>query len=143
MDAVRTPRPEWCRLIETARSCLGRSAFPFRATLFDKSPHQKWLVVWQQDTALPLCERHQVVGWGPRSGKEGIVCAHASAHALEQVLAIRVHLDDSNTENSPLRVLPGTHQRGVLSDEAIQTRRIRQEPSDFDLYFDMLGPSCA
>lgn len=43
-------------------------------------------------------------------------CAHS---ALEQVLAIRVHLDDSTSDNGPLRVLPGTHNRGVLSDDAI------------------------
>jgi hypothetical protein len=96
------------------RSCLGESAFPFRATLFDKSPQQNWLVVWHQDTALPLCGHRDVAAWGPWSIKEGIVCAHAPAHALEQVLAIRVHLDDSNEENGPLRVLPGTHRRGVL-----------------------------
>jgi len=117
-EAVRTLAHD-ARLIELARSYLGESAFPFRATLFDKSPQQNWLVVWHQDTALPLCERHDGAGWGPWSIKGDIVCAHAPAHALEQVLAIRVHLDDSNEENGPLRVLPGTHRRGVLSDEAI------------------------
>ena len=118
LDGVRTLAHD-DRLMHLARSCLGESAFPFRATLFDKSPQQNWLVVWHQDTALPLCRRSDVAGWGPWSIKEGIVCAHAPAHALEQVLAIRVHLDDSNEENGPLRVLPGTHRRGVLSDEAI------------------------
>lgn len=43
--------------------------------------------------------------------------AHAPATALSQVLALRVHLDDSEAENGPLRVLPGTHTRGVFTDE--------------------------
>lgn len=128
VDAVRALAHNG-RLVELARSCLGRSAFPFRATLFEKSPQQNWLVVWHQDTALPLCERRGGVGWGPWSIKGGIVYAHAPAHALEQVLAIRVHLDDSNPENGPLRVLPGTHRRGVLSDEAIQN--VRNEVPSF------------
>jgi ectoine hydroxylase-related dioxygenase (phytanoyl-CoA dioxygenase family) len=42
------------------------------------------------------------------------------ASVLEQIVAIRVHLDDSNQENGPLRVLPQTHTLGVLSDDAIQ-----------------------
>jgi hypothetical protein len=54
-----------------------------------------------------------------------VVCAHAPAHALEQVLAIRAHLDDSHEKNGPLRVLPGTHRRGVLSDDAIHDLAIQ------------------
>jgi len=34
--------------------------------------------------------------------------------------ARRVHLDDSNETNGPLRVLPATHTRGVLQHEEIQ-----------------------
>lgn len=45
--------------------------------------------------------------------------AHAPASALEQVLALRLHLDDSFAENGPLRVLPGTHILGVLSDDTL------------------------
>jgi ectoine hydroxylase-related dioxygenase (phytanoyl-CoA dioxygenase family) len=48
-----------------------------------------------------------------------VIYSHAPAGALEQVLALRLHLDDSVAENGPLRVLPGTHTLGVLSDEAL------------------------
>ena len=107
------------RLIGIAREGLGAEAFPFRATLFDKTPSANWLVVWHQDTALPLQRRHEFRGWGPWSVKDGVNYAHAPASALSQVLALRVHLDDSTAENGPLRVLPGTHTLGVLTDEAL------------------------
>jgi ectoine hydroxylase-related dioxygenase (phytanoyl-CoA dioxygenase family) len=107
------------RLMEVARAALGADPFPFRATLFDKSPNANWLVVWHQDTALPLQERHEIPGWGPWSVKDGVNYAHAPASALSQVLALRIHLDDSTAENGPLRVLPGTHRLGVLRDEAL------------------------
>jgi ectoine hydroxylase-related dioxygenase (phytanoyl-CoA dioxygenase family) len=107
------------RLIAMAREVLGSAAIPFRATLFDKSPASNWLVVWHQDTALPVRERREVPGWGPWSIKDGVIYSHAPAGALEQVLALRLHLDDSVAENGPLRVLPGTHTLGVLSDEAL------------------------
>lgn len=107
------------RLAGIARNLLGPQAVPFHATLFDKSPDANWLVVWHQDTALPLREKQQVPGWGPWSVKDGVSYAHAPASALEQVLAIRVHLDDSTSDNGPLRVLPGTHGRSVLSDNDI------------------------
>jgi hypothetical protein len=79
-------------LIQLAQVVLGPEAFPFRATLFDKSPRSNWLVVWHQDTALPLRERHQVLGWGPWSVKDGVHYAHAPRAALSQVLALRITL---------------------------------------------------
>jgi ectoine hydroxylase-related dioxygenase (phytanoyl-CoA dioxygenase family) len=104
------------RLLDIATAFLGAAPIPYRATLFDKSPHHNWLVVWHQDTALPLRERRDVPGWGPWSVKSGIVYAHAPAAALARVIALRLHLDDSRADNGPLRVLPGTHSQGLLSD---------------------------
>lgn len=106
-------------LLEIAQRVLGKEVIPFRATLFDKSPTANWLVVWHQDTALPLRERRETAGWGPWSLKDGVNYAHAPASALSRVLALRVHLDDSTRENGPLRVLPGTHALGVLTDDEI------------------------
>jgi ectoine hydroxylase-related dioxygenase (phytanoyl-CoA dioxygenase family) len=34
-------------------------------------------------------------------------------------LAVRIHLDDSTLKNGPLRILPGTHKAGVLTDDEI------------------------
>jgi ectoine hydroxylase-related dioxygenase (phytanoyl-CoA dioxygenase family) len=116
------------RLLEIAKGLLGPNACPFRATLFDKSPKSNWLVVWHQDTALPLMERREVKGWGPWSVKDGITYAHAPAHALEKVLAIRVHLDDSHANNGPLRVLPRSHTLGVISDDSIESLVSRSQP---------------
>jgi ectoine hydroxylase-related dioxygenase (phytanoyl-CoA dioxygenase family) len=118
------------RLVTLARHALGDGAIPFRATLFDKSPESNWLVVWHQDTALPVRERKDAPGWGRWSVKEGVTCAHAPASALEQVLAIRVHLDDSNEENGSLRVLPSSHTMGVLSDDAIHDLSIKTPAVD-------------
>jgi ectoine hydroxylase-related dioxygenase (phytanoyl-CoA dioxygenase family) len=118
------------RMMEIARAILGKEAIPFRATLFDKSPVSNWLVVWHQDTALPLRVRREVAGWGPWSVKDGVNYAHAPASALEQVLALRLHLDDSDADNGPLRVLPGTHGLGVLSDEQLHELSTKVEAED-------------
>jgi ectoine hydroxylase-related dioxygenase (phytanoyl-CoA dioxygenase family) len=117
-------------LSEIAREVLGPDAFPFRATLFDKSPASNWLVVWHQDTALPFRERIDLPGWGPWCVKDGIPYAHAPAASLWQVVALRVHLDESNLANGPLRVLPGTHKQSVLSDDEIGDLAMRITPVD-------------
>ena len=35
------------------------------------------------------------------------------------MIALRLHIDDSRADNGPLRVLPGTHTMGVLSDAEV------------------------
>jgi len=107
------------RLLSIAQRQLGKQVVPFHATLFDKSPTANWLVPWHQDTALPLKERFAAPDWGPWSQKAGVAYAHAPAWALSRVVALRVHLDTSTSENGPLRVVPGSHLLGVLEDETI------------------------
>lgn len=115
-------------MVGLARCVLGIDAFPFKATLFDKSPDANWLITWHQDTALPLREKRDTPGWGPWSTKEGITYAHAPAGALERVVALRLHLDNSDMENGPLRVIPGSHRQGVLSDEQVESIVDKSEP---------------
>jgi ectoine hydroxylase-related dioxygenase (phytanoyl-CoA dioxygenase family) len=118
------------RLATIARAALGGSAVPYRATLFEKSGASNWLVVWHQDTALPLVERFDALDWGPWSQKAGIHYAHAPTWALAQIVALRLHLDDCGTDNGPLRVIPGSHALGVLSDEEVF--RVSKEQSSVD-----------
>jgi ectoine hydroxylase-related dioxygenase (phytanoyl-CoA dioxygenase family) len=117
-------------LVQLVREVLGPDAFPFRATVFDKSPASNWLVVWHQDTALPLRSRIDLPGWGPWSVKEGINYAHTPTGVLEGVLALRVSLDDSSVDNGPLRVLPGTHRLGVLNDDSVHELSTRLSAVD-------------
>lgn len=118
------------RLLEIASQFVGNGAVPFRATLFDKSADANWLVAWHQDTALPLRVRVDDPEWGPWSTKAGVLYAHAPAWALERVVALRVHLDDSTSTNGPLRVLPDTHRGGVLPDEEVERLAFQIAPVD-------------
>jgi Phytanoyl-CoA dioxygenase (PhyH) len=107
------------RLLRIARQALAPTATPYRATLFEKSGASNWLVVWHQDTALPLAARFDLPDWGPWSTKCGVHYAHAPTWALEQILALRLHLDDSTAENGPLLVIPHSQRLGVLADDEV------------------------
>ena len=107
------------RLMRIAQAALGGTAVPFRATLFAKSGAVNWLIPWHQDTALPLATRFDDPEWVSWSKKAGVCYAHAPCWALSRVAALRVHLDASSCENGPLRVVPGSHQIGVLTDQEV------------------------
>jgi hypothetical protein len=104
------------RMLQIAHRALGTEAVPYRATLFEKSGVANWLVVWHQDTALPLEAQFDLPGWGPWSRKSGVLYAHAPSWALSHIVALRIHLDASTLGNGALRILPGTHSLGVMRE---------------------------
>src|SRR6476619_4771962 len=109
------------RLLRIAGHAFGKAMIPYRATFFDKSIGANWLVAWHQDTVLPLAARFRSPDWGPWSQKAGVLFARAPAWALSRVLALRIHLDSSTSENGPLRIIPGSHHFGVLSGNEVHT----------------------
>jgi ectoine hydroxylase-related dioxygenase (phytanoyl-CoA dioxygenase family) len=107
------------RLLHIAARAFDQPLVPYKATLFDKSDHANWLVPWHQDTTLPLAQKFSQTGWGAWSRKAGIDYAQAPAWVLARILTLRIHLDASTPINGGLKVIPGSHLSGVLSDQAI------------------------
>jgi ectoine hydroxylase-related dioxygenase (phytanoyl-CoA dioxygenase family) len=102
---------------------LGPDCFVVRGVLFDKTPAAPWKVAWHQDLSIAVRERVEAEGFGPWSVKAGVVHVQPPARVLEGVLAVRLHLDDCDETNGPLRVLPGSHATGRLGAEEIRRRR--------------------
>ena len=127
-DALRRiPALQRCafdpRILGLAESVLGAGARPVKGTVFDKTSAANWKVPWHQDLTICVERRIEVEGFGPWSVKEGIVHVQPPAEILEQVLAIRIHLDDAGPDNGALRVLPGTHRSGRLAEAEIERLR--------------------
>jgi ectoine hydroxylase-related dioxygenase (phytanoyl-CoA dioxygenase family) len=99
-----------------ATAILGDDAFAVRAIFFDKAPDANWSLFWHQDNVISVEKRREApefVGW---SRKAGVWHVRPPADVLGGMVAVRVHLDDSNADNGPLRVLPGSHQFGWIDD---------------------------
>jgi hypothetical protein len=107
------------RLISIAGDFLAGQPVPYKAILFDKSIDSNWLVVWHQDRVLPLKNHFTDPEWGPWTVKNGVHFAQAPTWAMQRVVALRVHLDDSTESNGPLRLIPGSHTLGVLEQAKV------------------------
>jgi ectoine hydroxylase-related dioxygenase (phytanoyl-CoA dioxygenase family) len=79
-------------------------------------------VAWHQDVTIAVTEHREEAGWGPWSKKAGTWHVRPPAEVLEGMVAIRLHLDDCRAGNGPLRVIPGSHRAGRLSDIEVATR---------------------
>jgi ectoine hydroxylase-related dioxygenase (phytanoyl-CoA dioxygenase family) len=106
-----------------ASAVLGDTCFAVRAILFDKTPSANWKVVWHQDLSIATRRRVDMPGFGPWTEKAGVAHVQPPVAVLEQMLAVRIHLDRCGPDNGPVRVIDGSHRHGRLSPTQIDMLR--------------------
>lgn len=104
-------------LIESGH--LSSDAVAIQAIAFNKTPATNWKVAWHQDLMFPFAKPVTARHFHLPTVKQGIDYARPPASILEQLLAARLHLDDCDSTNGPLRVCPGTHRSGILGTTEI------------------------
>lgn len=127
----------WCRELahrlrahEILGPMIGTDKVAVQCTYFEKSAGRNWLVALHQDLSVPVAARidHPALkGW---SKKEGAWFVHAPEEVLNQLIAVRLHLDLCAAADGPLRVVPGSHALGVLQDDQVQAERARRGEID-------------
>ncbi len=120
----------WCR--ELARRLerhfgiarrLPSDAVAVQCTLFDKCEQRNWHVVMHQDLSIPVRERVESEACRGWSRKDGMVFVQPPMSVLEDLVAVRLHLDDCAAGNGALRIVPGSHRNGRLSGKRIEALR--------------------
>jgi hypothetical protein len=102
---------------------LGERFFPVRGILFDKIPDANWKVPWHQDVTIAVQERVEAEGFGVWSVKADVLHVQPPTDVLEQMVSVRLHLDDCTEDNGALRVVPGSHLQGRIAEEDIPVMR--------------------
>ncbi|MES2696574.1 MAG: phytanoyl-CoA dioxygenase family protein [Verrucomicrobiota bacterium] len=98
---------------------LTATAVAIQAITFDKTPAANWKVTWHQDLMFPFARTVATDGFAMPTIKGGVTYARPPRSVLEELLAVRIHLDDCDETNGPLRVSPGTHRKGVIPSAEI------------------------
>jgi hypothetical protein len=94
-----------------------------QCTLFDKRLSCNWLVTLHQDLSIPVASRVTSPLCGGWSCKEGVLYVQPPVTVLEDLLAVRLHLDDCDEGNGALRAVPGSHRLGRLKPSEAQRQR--------------------
>jgi len=101
-----------------------QAATPVRVLLFDKTPASNWAVSWHQDRTIAVKQRANVAGYGPWSVKGGVVHVEPPVAILQDMLTLRVFVDDCGEDNGPLEIVVGSHRHGRLPatdlDDAVE-----------------------
>jgi hypothetical protein len=94
---------------------LPTDARAVQCTLFVKSIASNWLVSLHQDLSIPVAERVENPEYHGWSEKEGELFVQPPVSILNDMVAVRLHLDDCDERNGALRVVPGSHRLGRLT----------------------------
>lgn len=100
---------ESLRFTNRIQEIVGKAKIPVQCTYFSKSKASNWLVPMHRDTKIPVRRKIDLNGWQDWSVKEGHVYVQPPVHILRQLIAIRIGLEDNNSENGALQVIPGSH----------------------------------
>lgn len=102
------------RMGALARDASRADVKPVRVLLFDKTPESNWAVPWHQDRTIAVKERADTEGYGRWTVKDGVVHVEPPVSLLEEMVTLRLFVDDCDEGNGPLRIATGSHRYGRL-----------------------------
>jgi hypothetical protein len=98
---------------------LGKEAQAVRSLYFDKTPNKNWPVAWHQDKTIAVKSKVDLPGYRCWTLKDAIPHTQPPAKVMENMLALRIHLDTAGENSGGLRVCPGSHRLGILAQEQL------------------------
>jgi len=98
-----------------------------RVLFFDKTPAANWSVPWHQDRTIAVRQHYDVPGFGPWSSKDGVVHVEPPVAVLQDMLTLRLFVDDCGVDNGPLAVARGSHRLGRVPAADVKAIAERSE----------------
>jgi ectoine hydroxylase-related dioxygenase (phytanoyl-CoA dioxygenase family) len=107
------------KLKEVINEVFGNEYSVVKSIYFDKPEKSNWFVAWHQDLTISVDKRIELVGFGPWTVKQNQFAVQPPLNILENNFTIRVHLDRANEGNGALRIIPGSHSKGITRLENV------------------------
>lgn len=108
------------------REIFGPDYFVVKSIYFDKPPQSNWFVSWHQDLTINVEEKKDVPGFVNWTKKQDVVSVQPPVEILENIVTIRIHLDDTDEQNGALKVIPGSHRKGICNPGAIEWQKEKE-----------------
>jgi hypothetical protein len=102
------------------KPCLGQSPFLVQSLFLDKPSDANWSAPWHQDLTIPVREQKFISRFQNWRQKNETWFVQPPSEILEQMLIVRLHLDDTNKENGALKVIRGSHKMGKVSGRPLK-----------------------
>lgn len=107
------------RLRTIINELFGPDYFLVKSIYFDKPEQSNWFVAYHQDLTISVEEKKQVAGFDQWTVKNNQFAVQPPVALLENIFTIRIHLDDTDENNGALKIVPGSHRKGIYRPETI------------------------
>lgn len=98
---------------------FGADYMVVKCIYFDKPERSNWFVAWHQDLTISVDNKTITPGYGPWTVKQNQFAVQPPINILQNNFTLRIHLDDTDEGNGALKVLPGSHLKGIYRIETI------------------------
>ena len=92
--------------------------FLSKSIYFDKPPKSNWFVAYHQDLSISVNRKTELNDYNNWTFKKGLHGVHPPIKILENTLTLRIHLDDTTKDNGALKVIPKSHNKGVIRNNS-------------------------
>ncbi len=102
------------KLLELIKEIAPNCKQAIKSIYFDKPPNANWIVNWHQDLTINLKSKKETPKFKNWRVNNQRTIVQPSIDILKSIFTIRIHLDDCTSENGALRVIEGSHKKGVI-----------------------------
>lgn len=113
-------------LLRLINSLFGSDFFIVKSIYFDKPEQSNWFVSYHQDLTISVDNKADIKGYGPWTVKQNQFAVQPPIDILQSIYTIRIHLDNTDENNGALKIIPGSHDKGVYRPETIDWTKERE-----------------
>ena len=100
-------------------SILGNDYFIVKSIYFDKPENSNWYVAYHQDLTISVDKKVDLDDFVNWTKKQNQFAVQPPLPILENIVTLRIHLDETNSENGALKVIENSHSKGIYRPENI------------------------
>jgi ectoine hydroxylase-related dioxygenase (phytanoyl-CoA dioxygenase family) len=98
---------------------FGDKYFVVKSIYFDKPQTSNWYVSYHQDLTISVDKKLELNGFEYWTKKQNQFAVQPPLTVLQNVVTIRIHLDETDENNGALKVVPKSHLKGIYRPETI------------------------
>lgn len=106
---------------------MGDGFFVVKSIYFDKPASSNWYVSYHQDLTISVDKKMVIEHYGPWTVKQNQYAVQAPVELLENIVTIRIHMDDTDENNGALKVVSGSNNKKIYRPETINWEVEKEE----------------
>ncbi|MEQ1798331.1 MAG: phytanoyl-CoA dioxygenase family protein [Lacibacter sp.] len=101
------------------KELLGDRYFVVKSIYFDKPQTSNWYVSYHQDLTVSVDRKLELAGFEFWTTKQNQFAVQPPLDILQNIVTVRIHLDETNEDNGALKIIPKSHLKGIYRPETI------------------------